>query len=407
MKMHKNIFVGFMLLCVASPAFADDMSKWGSPEIRTCHTEFSGDFCIQDVCKNENNINVYLAKTISENGVEFCPGMLDYDRPSNSNRPALKSWYSEGKGQDDCFWLCRNGFGGKNCSDNYSTEAKTCDAVEIEKFITNSDNTGSALALAYFKADHYDCSENKITTWNGDTWKETNGKNSWHYLTLGIKKLLSHGAIVQPITARAAGRRNYKGTGVVIVTPIGTTTYVLCKDGYKPNDAETDCEPISPAVCGVEVICDGWDKEIFKDSNKYKKKLVYKDGSTTDTCIQYRCKQTGYGFAGDPTYLDDSERECIECSDDGYYATIMDDGRCEMSPLEEGKGVEYDEKGNVVQFELEKTRKRDMINKTGGKLNKPCWQYMVEDEEEFRNCLVSATVPKTDELNADKAAWQE
>ena len=190
MKMHKNIFVGFMLLCVASPAFADDMSKWGSPEIRTCHTEFSGDFCIQDVCKNENNINVYLAKTISENGVEFCPGMLDYDRPSNSNRPALKSWYSEGKGQDDCFWLCRNGFGGKNCSDNYSTEAKTCDAVEIEKFITNSDNTGSALALAYFKADHYDCSENKITTWNGDTWKETNGKNSWHYLTLGIKKLL-------------------------------------------------------------------------------------------------------------------------------------------------------------------------------------------------------------------------
>ena len=215
----------------------------------------------------------------------------------------------------------------------------------------------------YFENSLKDCSDKKITTGNGDTWKEAK-KDSNHYSTLGIKKLLSHGAIVQPITARAAGRRNKKGTGVVIVTPIDTTTYVLCKDGYRPNSAQTDCEPIKPAVCGVEVICDGWDHEVFEDSNKYKKKQVYIDGSTTDTCIQYRCKQSGYGFAGDPTYLDDEGRECIECSADGYYATIMDNGRCEMSPLEDGKAVEYDEKGNVVQFELEKTRKRDMIEQT-------------------------------------------
>ncbi len=396
MKMHKNIFVGFMALCVASPAFAaevnsDIATSWVEDvAIQYCHTEFAGDFCIQDVCKNENNINVYLAKTISENGVEFCPGMLDYDRPSNSNRPALKSWYSEGKGQDDCFWLCKGGYGGKNCSVNYSTGAQTCDAVEIEKFITNSDKAGSALAWAYFKADTHDCSKNKITTWNGDSWKETNGKDPWHYLTLGIKKLLPHGAIVQPITARAAGRRNYKGTGVVIVTPIDTASWVLCKDGYKPNLAQTDCEPISPAVCGVEVICDGWDKELFKNTETYKKKQVYKDGSTKDTCVQYRCKQNGYGFAGDPTHLDDSERECIKCSADGYYATIMDNGQCILTPLEDGKGVEYDENGNVVQFELEKTRKRDMINKKDAS-GKPCWQYLVDDEEEFRNCLSSGT----------------
>ena len=385
MKMHKNIFVGFMALCVASPAFADEVNSeiatsWENPAIQECRTEFESDFCIQNVCKNENNINVYLAKTISQNGVEFCPGMFDYERPANSNRPYLKGWYAKGKGHDDCFWLCKEGFGGKNCSVDYSTGAQTCDAVEIEKFITNSDDTGSALDFDYFKKVHKDCSSKKITTWDGATWKEAN-KDSYHYSTLGIKKLLAHGAIVQPITARAAGKRNNKGTGVVIVTAIGADFHLLCKNGYKPNADNSDCVPIDAVLCDATPICDGWDHAVFKDTKTYKRKNV-------DGCIQYRCAQSDYGFAGDPR-SEDSARECIKCSADGYYSVLLDDGRCEMSPLEDGKGVEYDENGDVVQFELEKTRKRDMINKTDG--NKPCWQYMVEDEEKFRNCLSSGT----------------
>lgn len=428
MKMHKNIFVGFMALCVASPAFADKVNSeiatsWGNPAIQECRTEFEGDFCIQNVCKNENNINVYLAKTISKNGVEFCPGMFDYDRPANSDRPYLKGWYSDGKGQDDCFWLCKKGFGGKNCSVDYSTGAQTCDAVKIEKFITDSDKTGSALDFDYFEKVHKDCSSKKITTWEGDTWKEAN-KNSYHYSTLGIKKLLAHGAIVQPITARAAGKRNNKGSGVVIVTAIGADFHLLCKNGYTANADNSDCVPIDSVLCDATPICNGWNHEIFKDREMYKRqnateKYMGPSKNKERSCIQYRCAQSGYGFAGDPTAADDAGRACIACPPDGYYGTISPNGRCEMSPLEDGKGVEYDEKGNVVQFELEKTRKRDMINKTGGKLNKPCWQYMVEDEEEFRNCLASSSsgwesdvevpsnAPKIDELNANKAGWKD
>ena len=435
MKMHKNIFVGFMALCVASPALADNVSNlksdWGNPAIQKCAKEFAGDFCIQSVCKNENNINVYLAKTIRANGVEFCPGMFDYDRPSNSDRPYLKSWYAKGKGQDDCFWLCKPGFGGRECSADYSGAAVSCDAIDIPKFISDSDESdehGLSVGFDYFQKEHYDCG-GKITAWDGATWKEAN-KNSYHYSTLGIKKLLSHGAIVQAVTARAAGRRNKKDTGLVIVVPTGTETYVLCKNGYTANADNSDCVPIDSVLCDTTPICNGWDHEIFKDREMYKRqnakeKYVHisKIGAER-SCIQYRCAQSGYGFAGDPTATDDAGRACVACPPDGYYGAISPNGRCEMSPLEDGKGVEYDENGNVVQFELEKTRKRDMINKTGGKFNKPCWQYLVDDEDEFRNCLALATassslsggksddvvpsnVPKTDELNADKAGWQD
>jgi hypothetical protein len=290
--------------------------------------------------------------------------------------------------------------------------------------MSGNDDNGS-VTMAYFFKDHYDCS-NKVDG------RKTSDQNNYHYVTMGVEKILEHGVISRPVTIRAFGQKSDKGWNYVLMEPIGADFHLLCKNGYKPNVDNSACVPIDSVLCDTTPICVGWDHEIFKDREMYKRQNAtekYRPFSKAKvererSCIQYRCAQSGYGFAGDPTATDDAGRACVACPPDGYYGAISPNGRCEMSPLEDGKGVEYDENGNVVQFELEKTRKRDMINKTGGKFNKPCWQYLVEDEEEFRNCLSSGTsssslsggksddvvpsnVPKTDELNADKAGWQD
>lgn len=381
MKMHKNIFVGFMALCVASPAFADKVSgevstSWGNPSVKKCISTFPTEFSIDKDGQFQEKINTLLPRTINDNGVEFCPMLIGSYRKNTTDRPALYAYYAQGKSAADCFWVCKDGFGGKNCSVDYSTGAQTCDAVplDIPRMSGNDDN--GSVKMAYFFKDHYDCS-NKVDG------RKTSDQNNYHYVTMGVEKILEHGVISRPVTIRAFGQKSDKGWNYVLMEPIGADFHLLCKNGYKPNVDNSACVPIDSVLCDATPICDGWDHAVFKDTKTYKRKNV-------DGCIQYRCAQSDYGFAGDPT-SEDSARECIECSADGYYSVLLDDGRCEMRPLEDGKGVEYDENGNVVQFELEKTRKRDMINKTGGKLNKPCWQYMVEDEEEFRNCLSSGT----------------
>ncbi|MBR6597945.1 MAG: hypothetical protein IKL37_03850 [Alphaproteobacteria bacterium] len=394
MKMHKNIFVGFMALCVASPAFADKVSgevstSWGNPSVKKCISTFPTEFSIDEDGQFQEKINVLLPRTINGNGVEFCPMLIASYRSSTTKRPELYAYYAKGKSAADCFWVCKDGFGGKNCSVDYSTGAQTCDAVPLDiPRMSGNDDNGSA-KVAYFFKDHYDCS-NKVNE------RKTSDQNNYHYVTMGVEKILEHGVISRPVTIRAFGEKSESGWNYALMEPIGADFHLLCKNGYKPNVDNSDCVPIDSVLCDTTPICNGWDHEIFKDREMYKRqnaKEKYKVLSKRErerSCIQYRCAQSGYGFAGDPTATDDAGRECVACPPDGYYGTISPNGRCEMSPLEDGKAVEYDEKGNVVQFELEKTRKRDMTEQTYK--GKPCWQYLLDGDDEFKACLLANKV---------------
>lgn len=377
MKMHRNILVGVMALCITSSASAAIVkqyaSSWGSPSVKKCITTFPQEFSIDESGDLQHQINVLLPRTINENGAEFCPYLAGSYRKNKTERPILRVFYADGKSAADCFWVCKNGWGGHNCSVDYSAGARTCDSVELNIARISDNNKGPETEFAAFSADHYDCN-NKVNGYR------TSDQNNYHYVTLGVEKILTHGVVVRPVTLRAfAERGSGSDWNYVLLETINSDSHVLCKNGYKPSVDNSACVPIDSVLCANTPMCDGWDHEVFQDAQIYKRKVV-------DGCIQYRCVQSGYGFAGDPT-VEDSDRECIECSAEGYYASLGDNGICVLSPLEDDKVVEYDEDGNPVEFELEQTRKRDMTEHTYK--GKPCWQHLLDGDDEFKACLLA------------------
>ena len=390
MKMHRNILVGVITLCITSSASAAIVGQyaasWGSPSVKKCITTFPQEFSIDAAGGFQEKINLLLPRTINENGAEFCPYMAGSYRKNRTERPILRVFYANGKSAADCFWVCKNGWGGHNCSVDYSAGASTCDSVELNIEKISGDTEGTETEFAAFSGEHYDCN-NEVND------KRTSDQNNYHYVTLGVEKILPHGAVVRPVTLRAfAERANGDDWNYVLLEPIGSDSHVLCKNGYKPSADGTSCVPINAVLCDNTPICDGWDHEVFQDTQNYKRKNV-------DGCIQYRCAQSGYGFTGNPTG-EDSDRECIECSAEGYYASLGDNGICVLSPLKGGEGVEYDEDGNPVVFELEQTRKRDMTERTYK--GKPCWQHLLDGDDAFKKCLVPNKVSVA--VDVDKPA---
>ena len=414
MKFDKILFV--LLMCsVTSYAGAYSVSDsvktvWGKPSISKCnsHEGDVADFCQSvtdngavdaDRCaaKKPMGMHLYVATSINENGARFCPVYALSYRADGSGKP--ETYYAMNKNTDNCFWVCRDGFGGSECGADYKTVAKSCDPVQLTKPIkllasewASRKNKESLKYMsgytevdpAFFASNTYDCNQK----WQG---MKSADKNQKHDIVLAVRRFTDdgHGVVAQLLQLRAFDE---KGEGKkyapkrVLLKVADEQQHVLCKDGYKIGSSGDSCVPIDNMLCQNIKPCDGWVPDNFP-LEKYKVFVPTTENADDTKCYEYRCKESGYAFREDPDNPSVADYECIECTGDGVQITAS--GYCFVQkPVDNLTGqyetVTFD--GEVKTVVMPSVTLQQMKDAKGadGKL---CWQDRFESTDDFRECM--------------------
>ena len=254
-----------------------------------------------------------LAREVNEHGAYFCPTTL-------YNHCGISTNFSEPLGNRTCVWLCMEGWTGDRCETSVADYKGACDIVPFLR--TNYDDVlpdpgavDMEWNFLYVRADsRYTC-------------KARNGRDTTpeHDIVIAIDRFLDsgNGAIARMMEVNGqqvpVSRYGHDGHSDMRIYPASASAeHLLCKRGYKPNAARTDCEPINPAECNQAIMsqkmCSGWDLSQF-DENIHVAELV-------GGCYKYKCKQANYTFASV------SDHKCIECAKGLRGGPHPNDGTC-------------------------------------------------------------------------------
>ncbi len=331
------IFAGVFL--ATADARATDASAyasaWGASMV-SCpkHNFTSSNGCLSNCSGASNGKNMMVARAVNSNGAKFCLTYVNSQRNNNSQQPWTEYHLAVGTSDSSCVWLCKPGYGGSECKTSTSggTVTSTCDATTFtqstysgksnactdsaSKNVSCSTSSVESSVSFLTKSNYYDCSNNPF---NGS--ERTADKKMEHDVVLAITGWTSsgHGAFVQPTVVWAWCQKNKNdGNCKIAISPQKSKT-LLCKDGYKPNSAKSDCEAINGYVCQGIKDCSGWSASRFKGSNYNTIVVNEKSGS----CTQYRCAGTNQGFAGDPK----TTTTCKACT--GAFESVSSaNGQC-------------------------------------------------------------------------------
>ncbi len=245
-----------------------------------------------------------LARRVNQYGAYFCPTQF----VRNGDNSTL---FAEPLGNNTCIWLCRAGYTGDECLTKVSDYAGACD---ITPFLRENYNdikanpswTNIESTFPYFQASgRTNC-----------TSLATGGKSNYteHDILLAIDKFLPSGngawARQMEFSARNPDLQVY---------PANASSQILvCKNGYKPNISNTDCEPIDSSACTMAIastkMCNGWNLSGY---NKDMHMLEITDG-----CYKYKCKNAGQAFASV------TDHTCIDCATNNRGGPHPIDGTC-------------------------------------------------------------------------------
>ena len=337
---------------------------------------------------DEYGIMVMVARETSEGGARFCPMVINaYNR---NKKCKTTQYYHE---LTPCVWLCHKGYTGDRCSEVESA-VSSCDTSELRK-----SNYAGLSTVSRDKATNI---KNKIPNYwsdqgNGDSsagvhnckgtpdfrdpCSESRTQVEW---VLVIHNWLpsGHGAWVRPyeITANWFEKNHTR----VEAYPAENSYPVLgCKNGYRPNAANNDCEPIDVTKC-VGTWCPGWDQSKY-DGNKHYAIQV-------GDCLQWRCKESGYDLKPD------GSGECVRRSSNTTNSsgnttvtsgTSETDGTTLNCDSDDGK-IFY--KGNCVSISeyFYTVGKPQMLYGAGSArddFDKQCWTK--SNSAEYKECVMA------------------
>lgn len=354
-------------------------------------------------CANQITFLMYLPREKTTGGARFCPTLVTSYRANSGKNPKLLFNGAKSASETDCFWACHNGWGGSKCEDRVMEISTTatkyaidyiagyCQSEQITRF-TGSDSesnaTSGGASVEKWGEKAYECNDSFAG-------KRSSNAKQYHYLSVSVKGMVpsGYGVIAQPIQLRAFSDRG-NDVNRVMAKPIGSEM-IMCSPGYMVSSSGLDCVPINTTACGNVTFCEKWkDIEMFQDSQMYKKYTVVSGEDEyhhEQTCLQYRCAQSGYAFAGDPLGADDSGRKCIECSEGVYVTVNSANGQCIRTEPENGEGIDTNPKtGEIVVFDLRQTRKSDMVSKKDAD-GKACWLQLLTGDDEYKKCLKGGT----------------
>lgn len=257
------------------------LAAWGNGQLSACGThQLTADNACIGATSNCSNRTMYarnytdewaiqmmVAMDIAEKGARFCPIQVE---GKNKNKGNAWTEYAE-LGASNCVWLCKEGYTGDKCAISVS-ESKTCDATELKAAnyssitrVTTGANVEDRVPMFVFNK-YYGCGVHK---------------GQEHDIILALKRWLpsGHGAVAQQMVVRAerSGWSNMI-SWATIYPASGAEEILLCKDGYKPNSARTDCEAINAETCQRSQTSNGWAGDDY-DSSQHN--LVQRECATS------------------------------------------------------------------------------------------------------------------------------
>ena len=390
------------ILCVATvPAVAGGRNNnamlqyWSNPSMSHCQSHALGaESCVGNSlsgCKNwinpQDNDNVganrgtekdegailmLVARDVNENGAKFCVTQLQGANKNKGN--AWTEYYNPSGNVMDCFWLCKPGFSGDGCQPGVATG---CDSVPIRR----SDFDKYKIATSGPSV------ESEIVMFHWNQYRKCGvHKGKEHDMILAISDFLpdGHGAFVQPMVFRAerAGWKHMVSTATV--WGAGEKT-LLCKDGYQPNSAKTDCVAINANTCNMNSLCTGWPTSEFSESNH----TMHANGS----CYEYRCMAPGTGFTSS------TDKTCIECTGDNRVGIPSATGVCVRCPT----GKIFDDNASASSYCRDATQYSTQTlaygqNRTrNADLALQCWTKVEPDE--YKSCVTGQPITTSSSTN--------
>lgn len=380
-----------LMTIVTLPAFAAGrnvnslLKEWSNPPpaMSYCLAGNIGNACIGNSlsgCKNWNgaqknqpNRGTYddematlmlIARDVTANGAKFCVTSV---QGANKNKgDAWTTYYNPQGNVQSCFWLCKPGFYGEKCTS--SGASPVCDATTIKasdfsstKFKIATSNAPSVEGeIAMFYADHYrGCGVEK---------------GQEHDMVLGIIDWTAsgHGAFAQPMVVRAERAQWKDMVSTATIWTVGEKT-LLCKDGYQPNAAKTDCVAANQTLCNMNNMCNNWSSSSYVEGTH---KLVASTSGTN--CYEYRCAMPNMAFTTPDT------KSCSECVGDARVG-VAPNGvctRCPMGKLFDATAVS----GNYCR-ETTAYSVQDLAYGRGKDRNapNPCWT--IAEPTEYKACV--------------------
>lgn len=380
---------------------------WGNGEMNYCGDNDIANACIGEATKHKcapgkiysaryhfyNGKYTYtdefsnlmmMAREFNEHGALFCPTQLDGQNDDDNKGYTA---YYEPNGTNTCVWLCQAGWTGPNCNTPTTEFDGTCnlskflrsnysDIKSVHDFDKNSKGNIEDQIPFFYINDYQKCSYIKS---NGST---SSIKNNEHDMGLFITRWLDSGNGAFARQMIVLSKRTGTNSSDIYVYPASKSTEILvCINGYQPNLAGTDCEPINHESCTMTVasqnMCGGWTLSGF-DSEQHV--LIDSDG-----CYKYTCKKTGNAFAGI------ADHTCTECTTTNRGGIEPNNGTCVKCP----SGTIFNKKDTANNFcsPAIGLSKSDMMYGRGktknnaGNISEQCWT--MTDPDKYKECVLN------------------
>ena len=429
MKLERLISVLLAVMMVSPVCAGSDVSQeiktaWGILEgtVSKCNQNEvdSENFCVSTdyptsvtnkddgMCaekhKDPVGMHIWVATHINDNGARFCPMYVRSYR-QGSDRP--EDYYFTPSDPVYCFWVCSDGFGGEECAENYKAGKANvlgCDAP-VSRDILGEDgksiflskwgtvNKGSIQPEAGFQHDDsfprfyseaLHCKASAHGKVNG--YKPSDSRQR-HTVVLIVKTFdeNGYGVVAQPLQVRAFGKMSDDSSDYewILAKPIGTSKR-LCRSGYQYSSDGSACVPIDTQICETNKACDDWKPGRFP-SDTYKTHVL--DGKG---CYEFRCKQAGYAFRGDPVDMAKFDATCVECPRETH--TVTASGYCfKNEPVDPATGTvnTVNRDGEVTSVQMTGVTLQMMKDATAqiadDNSSKSCWMSHYESADDFRD----------------------
>lgn len=363
-------------------------ADWGNSSDLLCNSHGIGNLdknvCLNKECKplkspdygDEQVIQLWVAMEVTKGGAKFCPVRIDA-----RNRNKDSSWttyYRYRTTDDDCIWLCKDGYGGTDCSETDGDYV--CDANKNwDSFLKNytkepadANATNIEDSVAMFSYDEYrNCYGNApeehdrvlmVTKWAQDTQLDPKTED-YPY----------RGAFVRQMMVRAAREGWEDMRSWIDVYPATNSSEILvCMTGYKPNDTKTNCVEINATRCAEQNLCNDYKTGFDETIHTMKPK-------DEGDCYEYRCKEAGKAFASS------IDRSCVDCPATFRSGPSGTDGTClkcvqdtVYNGSECGAAVGYSK--TDLMYGKGKTRSNDDKN-----IDEQCWTIL--DTKKYKSCV--------------------
>ena len=413
MKLERLIFM-LLTMMAATPAFAArEVSQtikefWGVGSIAKCNgsTVTSGDFCISTeegrCTADASGMHFYVATNINDKGARFCPMYVRSYRRRTTQSP--KTYYFKpipgATTEEDCFWVCHDGFGGPECREDYTAKVGGCDAsIERKTFgakwgsLSKGDVVEQLTGYDYIDTDTFDYFHKDFLDCDDDDWKELESANNDHEhdIVLSIAGFTADGfgVFAQPLQVRAFAEQSSTDEAGerILAMPVGNRV-IMCRSGYRINSAKSGCVPIDQVVCDTpKGVCDGWNEDTYPTETY---RAYVRDGAG---CYEFRCKQAGYAFRGNPDDMADFDATCVECPRETH--TVTASGYCfkhEAVDAATGTVNTVNRDGEVTSVQMTGVTLQMMKDATAqiadDNSSKSCWMSHYESADEFRECML-------------------